>query len=421
MPWKTSSVMEEKLRFVFEHELQERTMSELCERYEITRQTGYVWLRRYREGGVTGLVEQSRAARRHRNQMPEEIEQRVLELRQAHMRWGPRKLKHILERDEPGRSWPAASTIGALLQREGLVVPRRKRRRTEPYTEPLAHADGPNRVWCADFKGWFRTGDGERIDPLTISDAYSRYLLRCQAVEKTDTQRARAIFEAAFREYGLPAAIRTDNGAPFASTAVGGLSRLAVWWMKLGIVVERIEAGHPEQNGRHERMHRTLKQETAMPAEKNRRAQQHAFDRFREEFNQVRPHEALDMETPAAVYAASWRTFPAKLPEVEYPDTMRVFTVQSKGHFRWKKNQEVFVSEVLWGEKIGLLPVDEHVYTVYFAQVPLARFDSRRACLTPLPKKESFYKAGAGEGEASPSPAPHPLNPNEKVSGMCPV
>ena len=257
--------MEEKLRFVFEHELQERTMTELCQRYEITRQTGYVWLRRYREAGVAGLVEHSRAAHRHHNQMPEEIEQRVLELRQAHMRWGPRKLKRILERDEPGRSWPAASTIGALLQREGLVVPRRKRMRTAPYSEPLAHADGPNRVWCADFKGWFRTADGQRIDPLTISDAHSRYLLRGQAVEKTDTARVQAIFEAAFREYGMPAAIRTDNGAPFATRALAGLSRLAVWWIKLGIVPERIAAGHPEQNGRHERMHRTLKQETADP------------------------------------------------------------------------------------------------------------------------------------------------------------
>ncbi len=241
--------MEEKLRFVVEYELGERTMTELCQRYEISRETGHVWLRRYRESGVEGLWERSRATQRHGNQMPEEIEQRVLELRQAHMRWGPRKLKRILERNEPGRVWPAASTIGGLLQREGLVVARRKRSRTPPYSEPLAHADGPNRVWCADFKGWFRTGDGERIDPLTLSDAYSRYLLRSQAVAKTNTERVQAIFEAAFREYGLPEAIRTDNGAPFASRALAGLSRLAVWWMKLGIVPERIAAGHPEQNG----------------------------------------------------------------------------------------------------------------------------------------------------------------------------
>ncbi len=229
MPWKASSVMEEKLRFICEYDLQEQTMSELCQRYGIARETGYVWLRRYRAYGLDGLREHSRAAHRHHNQTPEELEQMVLELRQAHMHWGPRKLKRILERDEPGHRWPAASTIGTLLQREGLVVARKKRLRTAPYTDPLAHAQECNRVWCADFKGWFRTADGQRIDPLTISDAHSRYLLRCQAVEKTNTSRVQAIFEAAFREYGMPEAIRTDNGAPFASRALAGLSRLAVW------------------------------------------------------------------------------------------------------------------------------------------------------------------------------------------------
>ena len=421
MPWKKSSVMEEKLRFVFEYEQGHRSMTELCQRYEITRETGYVWIRRYRERGVDGLVERSRAAWRHGNQTPAEIEQMVLELREAHSRWGPRKLKRVLEDNEPGRVWPAASTIGALLKREGLMAGRRKRRRTAPYSEPLAHADGPNRVWCADFKGWFRTGDGRRIDPLTISDAHSRYLFRCQAVEKTDTARVQAIFEAVFREYGMPEAIRTDNGAPFASTAIAGLSRLAVWWMKLGIVAERIEAGHPEQNGRHERMHRTLKQETAQPAAANRREQQRVMERFRQEYNQVRPHEALGMQTPAAVYELSPRSFPAHVPEPEYPDTMLVHRVQQKGHFRWKK-QEVFLSEVLWGEPVGLLPVDDRWFTVYFAQFPIARFDSKQLRVTPLPKAGVDYKADAGKGEASPSPAPHPLNQvDEKVSGMCPV
>jgi transposase InsO family protein len=413
--------MEEKLRFILEYEQRQRTMSELCQRYEISRETGYVWLRRYRAASWEGLVEQSRATRRHGNQTPEKIEQMVLELRQAHSRWGPRKLKRVLEREEPGRKWPAASTIGALLKREGLAVARRKRRRTAPYTEPLAHADGPNRVWCADFKGWFRTGDGERIDPLTITDAHSRYLFRCQAVDKMDNARVQAIFEAAFREFGLPETIRTDNGTPFASRAIAGLSRLAVWWMKLGIVPERIEAGHPEQNGRHERMHRTLKQETAMPAAANRRAQQRTMDKFREEYNQVRPHEALGMETPAAMYETSPRRFPARVPEPEYPETMLVRSVHHKGEFRWKKH-DVFVSEVLGGERIGLLPVNEYCYIVYFAQFPIAYFDTRHAYLTPLPKAGVDYKIDAGKGEASPSPAPHPLNPvDEKVSGMCPV
>ena len=413
--------MEEKLRFVFEYQQRQRTMTELCQRYEISRETGYVWLRRYQAVGLEGLREKSRATQRHGNQTSAEIEQMVLELREAHSRWGPRKLKRVLEDNEPGRVWPAASTIGALLKREGLMAGRRKRRRTAPYTEPLAHADGPNRVWCADFKGWFRTGDGERIDPLTITDAHSRYLFRCQAVEKTDTARVQAIFEAVFREYGMPEAIRTDNGAPFASTAIAGLSRLAVWWMKLGIVAERIAAGHPEQNGRHERMHRTLKQETAQPPAGNRREQQRVMERFRQEYNQVRPHEALGMRTPAAVYELSPRSFPAHVPEPEYPDTMLVYRVQQKGHFRWKR-QEVFLSEVLWGEPVGLLPIDDSWFTVYFAQVPIARFDSKQLRVTPLPKAGVDYKTDAGKGEASPSPAPHPLKPvDEKVSGMCPV
>ena len=413
--------MEEKVRFVFEYEQDEHTMTELCQSYGIARETGYVWLRRYRERGLEGLVELNRAALRHSNQTPAETERAVLELRQAHMRWGPRKLKHVLERDQPARHWPAASTIGELLKREGLVVERRKRRRTAPYTEPLAHADGANRVWCADFKGWFRTGDGERIDPLTLSDAHSRYLLRCQAVAKTDTARARGIFEAAFREYGMPEAIRTDNGAPFASSAVAGLSRLAVWWMKLGIVPERIEAGHPEQNGRHERMHRTLKQETAQPAAANRRAQQRAFDRFRQQYNQQRPHEALDMQTPAAVYVPSPRAYPARVPEPEYPTTMLVRSVHHQGQIRWKKH-DVVVSQVLWGEQVGLLPLDERWFTIYFAQFPIARFDSRKLRVWLLPRRKMSISLKQGKGRR-----PLPLHPipswraDKKVSGMCPV
>ncbi len=413
--------MEEKLRFVFEYELDERSMTELCQRYEIARETGYVWLRRYRQAGAAGLIEHSRATHRHGNQTPEDLEQLVLELRQAHMRWGPRKLKRVLERDQPGRVWPATSTIGALLKREGLVVARKKRWHTAPYTAPLAHANEANRVWCADFKGWFRTADGQRIDPLTISDAHSRYLLRCQAVEKTDTARVQAIFEAAFREYGMPEALRTDNGPPFASRAVAGLSRLAVWWIKLGIVPERIAAGHPEQNGRHERMHRTLKQETAQPPAANRREQQRTLDRFRQEYNQVRPHEALQMQTPAAVYQPSARTFPARLPEPEYPENMLVRSVRPHGHFRWKKD-DVFLSEVLWGERVGLLPEDDRWFTIYFAQLPLARFDSHKLRVTPLPETGGCDNVTAGEGASAPSPAPHPpTGPDQKVSGMCPV
>lgn len=261
--------MEEKLRFVFEYKLGERSMTELCDHYQIARETGYVWLRRYRQAGAAGPVERSRATLRHQNQTREEIAQMVLELRQAHMRWRPSKLKRILERNEPGRSWPASSTIGALLKRAGLVVDRKKCTRMVPYTVSLAHVNEANRARCADFKGWFRNGDGWRIDPLTISDAHSRYLLRCQAVAR--------------------------------------LSRLAACWKKLGIAPERIEAGHPEQNRRHEQMHRTLKQEGVGPRAVNLREHQWSLDRFRQEYNQVGPHEALEMQTQAAVNQLSAR------------------------------------------------------------------------------------------------------------------
>ena len=364
------------------------------------------------------MREKSRAAQRYPNQTAEEIEEKVLGLREAHLSWGPRKLKRVLERDEPGQRWPAASTIGVLLKRSGMIVGRKKRFKTPPYTQPLAHADEANRLWCADFKGWFRSGNGERIDPLTITDAHSRYLLRCQAVEKTDTDRVQAIFEAAFREFGMPTAIRTDNGAPFASRALAGLSRLAVWWIKLGIVPERIEAGHPEQNGRHERMHRTMKQEVADPPAANRRKQQRASDRFRQEYNEVRPHEALGMRTPAEVYEPSVRKFPEQVPEPEYPGYMLVRSVRRKGHFRWKKD-DVFLSEVLWGERIGLLQEDDRWFTVYFAQYPIALFDSQQLRVAPL---LTNAKLEGGEGDASPSPPPNPvIQPDQKVSDMRPV
>lgn len=421
MPWKASSVVDERTRFVLEHERGLYTMTDLCEIYDIARETGYYWLRRYQQGGLEALQDRDRAPERHPNQTPERIEEAVLQLRRAHMSWGPRKLKRVLERETPQKRWPAASTMGAMLAREGLVVPRKKRRRAPPYTQPFASADAPNQVWCADFKGWFRTQDGDRVDPLTITDAHSRYLLRCQHVEKTNGEQVQAIFEAAFRECGLPRAIRTDNGAPFASRAVAGLSPLAVWWMKLGIVPERIAAGHPEQNGRHERMHRTLKQETASPPAANTRAQQRAFNHFRREYNEERPHEALGMQTPRAVYTPSQRSYPARVPEPEYGSALRVRRVRLRGNFSWK-HQDVFVSETLIGEPIGLLPVDDRIYTVYYAAFPIARFDSHRRVILPLSQRAGFCGVAAGEGEDSLSPAPHPLDePKPKVSGMCPV
>jgi transposase InsO family protein len=387
MPWKVSGVVERRRQFVAEYESGQWTMSDLCRIYGITRPTGYELVRRWASEGEGGLEDRRRAPRRHPNQTPGEIEAQVLELRREHPRWGPRTLRAKLEQRQATVSWPAASTIGALLDREGLTVHRSKRRRVPPYTQPLAAATEPNRIWCTDFKGWFRTGDGTRIDALTMMDAHSRYLLRVQAVEKTDTARVQAIFEAAFRDYGLPRAIRSDNGAPFASQALAGLSRLSLWWMKLGIVAERIEPGHPEQNGMLERLHRTLQEETASPPEYSARAQQRAFDRFRRVYDEERPHQALAMRTPSALYQASPRPYPARVPQPEYGSAFKVRRVHKHGQFCWQ-HQSVFLSKVLYGEDIGLLPIDERYYRVYFADFPLAQFDSRELRIEPLSAEE---------------------------------
>jgi transposase InsO family protein len=420
MPWKVSGVVEKRKQFVVEWLTKNWTMTELCFRHGVSRQAGYNTLARYQRAGWEGLAEQSRAPRRHPNQTPAEIEQQIVELRHAHMRWGARKLKAVLEREQPEMRWPAASTMGELLRREGLVIPRKKRRRVAPYTAPLAAADAPNRVWCGDFKGWSRTQDGTRIDPLTISDACSRYLLRCQAVEKMDTPHVQAIFEAAFREFGLPDAIRTDNGAPFSSCAIAGLSRLAVWWMKLGIRPERIQPAHPEQNGRHERMHLTLQQETMSPMAANRRAQQRRFDEFRREFNQHRPHEALAMRTPQSCYTSSPRLYPARVAKPQYGSTMLVRRVQWHGQFSWK-HHDVFVSETLTGECIGLQPIDDRWYTIYFAEFALGQFDSRTRTVHRLSPGPASTEREQGKGNCPLPLQPHPLNSDQNLSTMSPV
>jgi transposase InsO family protein len=301
MPWEVMDVVDERTRFVVEYDSGSFTMAELCRIYGIARKTGYLWVGRYEAEGLAGLQDRRYGAGHHPNQTDGEMEKQIVQLKQVHPSWGAKKLRAYLLAKKKGVKWPVVSTFGEILRREGLSTPQRKRLRTPLYTKPFEKVERANQIWCADFKGWFRTGTGERIDPLTITDAHSRYLLRCQSVEKTNTEQVQAIFAAAFREYGMPQTIRTDNGAPFASRAIAGISRLSIYWMKLGIQPERIKPGHPEQNGRHERMHRTLKAETAKPPAVNRRAQQRAFDRFRQQFNQERPHEALEQKTrPAA-------------------------------------------------------------------------------------------------------------------------
>jgi putative transposase len=380
MPWKVSGVLKERVRFVTEWESQDWSLAELCRDYGITRSTGYKWLARYELSGLAALEDESRAARVHPNQTSEEVQEMILEFREKHMRWGARKMRAMLKRGAETGEYkvPATSTIGAILKQYGLTVARKKRPRAEPSPQPLAPAGKANALWCIDFKGWFRTGDGKRCDPLTITDRYSRYLLRCQGVGAADTIHTRAVLEGAFQEYGLPERMRSDNGAPFGCNGRGGLTALAVWWMRLGIQPERIQPGRPQQNGSHERMHLTLGQETASPSAGSLRSQQQRFDAFRQEYNHERPHEGLQMSTPAEHYEPSRRPYPRRLAEPTYPG-WEVRSVGRSGQFKfWVK--DVFVSHALAGQSIGLQPLNsdqERYWRVYFMKYDLGVLDGK--------------------------------------------
>src|SRR5688572_658119 len=287
MPWNKTDPMNERVKFIARYLENEEPFSALCEEASISRKTGYKWIDRYEEGGVARLVDRSRAPRSHPHTVSAAVIDVIVALRRRHPRWGPRKLLAVLWRREPRGAWPVASTVGTMLRQRGLVRPRRRRRYSAPYAERLREYAAPNAIWCADFKGHFAVGDA-RCHPLTIMDGFSRYLLRCQALKRPVFGHSRAVFESAFREFGLPQTIRTDNGAPFSTLAAGGLSRLAVWWIRLGIRPERIVPGRPDQNGRHERMHSTLKAETARPPRSSFRAQQRAFAMFLREYNHER-------------------------------------------------------------------------------------------------------------------------------------
>jgi transposase InsO family protein len=290
-----------------------------------------------------------------------------------------------LKRQQRGQRWPAASPITNILKRHHMVAGRPRRRHTPPYNEPSLGCTQPNEVWCADFKGQFRLGEGRLCYPFTLTDSYSRYRLGCWALEHPTFLATQRCLGEAFRRYGLPCAIRTDNGTPFASVGVGGLSSLGVWLIKPGIQPERIEKAHPEQNGRHERMHRTLKEEAVAPPRKNLAEQQRAFDRFRVTYNDERPHEALGQRPPASVYRSSARAYPARLPEVAYPEVFTVRAVKANGDFKWR-GAELYLGAPLAGEKVGLRQIDSHTYQVYFSFYPLALFDQTTLRITSLCK-----------------------------------
>lgn len=373
MPWEET--MDQRIRAVMDVLENGFSKASVCADFGISRPTLDKWLKRYEAEGMEGLRDRSRAPHHHPNTVDANTEEMIVGFRTEHPHRGPRKIKIELERDYPDRGWPASSTIAEILDRHGLTIRRKRNRKAEPYTKPFAACKAPNDVWCIDFKGWFLTGDGQRCDPLTVTDASTRYLIRCNRVAGTDFDSVKPVLEAAFREYGLPRAIRSDNGPPFATRAPLGLSKLSVWWMKLGIIPERIEPGKPQQNGRHERMHLTLKQCTASPPKATLRAQQRAFRVFQQDYNHRRPHEALGQRTPGELYRPSPRPYPRHIPPITYPAPFIVRRVEKKGVIWWHQDR-IFISEALGGEALGLLALDERYYRLYFDRLELGIVDT---------------------------------------------
>ncbi len=379
MPWKDITPMDEKMLFIADYLRQSASMTALCERYGISRKTGYKWVQRYRDDGVAGLHERSRRPQHSPEQVPYAIRQAVIALRQQGREpLGPKKIQALLRQRFPDQPPPSKTTLYRILHAAGLVPPRRRRRRVAPQAQPFAPVRAPNELWSADFKGQFKTRDGRWCYPLTVMDHSSRYLLACDGLVGTRSRDSRAVFERLFREFGLPARIRTDNGVPFASTAPGGLSRLSIWWIRLGIVPERIAPGKPQQNGRHERMHRTLKRAVTHPVSASLSHQQRQFDTFRWRYNHARPHEALDQRYPASCYAASPRAFPERLHTPSYPSYYTVRKVSRNGVLYWNSLRG-YAGYLLADQWVGLEPIDTGVWEAYFGPVRLGRFDERLA------------------------------------------
>ncbi len=381
MPWKECHVVDERLRFIARL-LDGEKMTALCVEFGISRKTGYKIYDRYKDCGVDAFTDRSRRPYRHANQLPMAIEKLIVALKREYPDWGAPKIRERLRKRWPGVRCPAISTVHAVLDRHGLVTPRRPRRHRAEGT-PLTWPAEPNALWCADYKGEFMLADRRYCFPLTITDFASRYLIRCEALSTTKEVYAFSVFERVFKEFGLPAAIRTDNGVPFASpNALYGLSKLSVWWLRLGIRIERIKPGHPEQNGRHERMHLTLKTEATKPAAANFLQQQARFDTFLERYNHERPHQALDMRVPGELYARSARPY-GGLTELAYPlhDWTALVTHCGRICFNWRK---VNLSQVFAGQRVGVRQVTDRIWLVSFMDYDLGYFDDETCRLEPI-------------------------------------
>jgi len=368
--------MKERIKFIMAYESNILPFSDLCKDFQISRKTGYKWIKRYIAEGFIGLENQSRAPLSHPNQLSEEVESLILQAKKARSHWGPKKIIDWLTQEHSHIEWPARSTASDLLKRHGLVQPRKKRIRTPAYTQPFELCTAPNDVWSIDYKGNFILGDGQSCYPLTLTDNYSRFLLACDAFPSISGQDVRKTLIRLFREYGLPKAIKSDNGSPFATRSLAGLSRLSVWWIKLGIIPERIKPGAPQENGRHERMHLTMKQEVAMPPKETMVLQQRALDAFQNEFNHDRPHEGIESQRPAWIYAQSPRVYPEKLKQIEYDSNITTRKIRTNGTMKWD-GKEIFISETLIGERIGLTPITDEDWKIQFSHITIGLFNEK--------------------------------------------
>jgi transposase InsO family protein len=394
MPWKETSCMKERVKFVILAKERRMPLAALCNLFGISRETGYKWLNRYELQGLEGLKDISRKPHSNSRSTSKEVTEAIIGLRHEHPLWGAKKLAILLRERRPELKIPSISTMSEILDRNGLVKKRRSRRRFETNTKPDLSITTSNDVWCTDFKGHFLVGDGQRCHPLTLTDAHSRYLLCCESLPSEHIDLVREIYEGIFRDFGLPKIILSDNGSPFASRAPGGLTRLSAWWVKLGITPVRIVPGHPEQNGRHERMHRTLKAATAYPAQSSLKAQQKAFNSFKDEYNTLRPHEALGQMRPAELYQSSSRPFPEKIGDPSYPANFDIRNVRQNGEIKWK-GKRLFISEVLMKESIGLEEVADETRLIYFCHLPIALLDERKGAITILPSRLKLNRLSA--------------------------
>jgi transposase InsO family protein len=373
--------MDQKLKFIVAVNESELSFAAVCRQHGISRKTGYKLVARYEARGAGGLEEGDPGKHSCPHATPDAVSDRICELRKQYPSWGPQKLRsRLLELGEVGV--PAASTIGDVLKKRGLIVPRRRRVRTPPNLVPLALGEQPNDVWCTDFKGHFPLGDKTRCHPLTLTDHASRYLLKCEALAAPTDEGVRIHYERAFHEFGIPERMRSDNGVPFASRAPGGLSALSIWWIKLGIVPERIEPGQPQQNGRHERMHKTLKAEV-QPCS-TMLEQQRALDRFRHIFNDQRPHEALNQRTPTSRYCRSHRAMPAEPRSPEYTDSMKTRRLDGQGRLQFSGAQ-LLVTRLLAGEPIGIEPIDEDLWELHYGPIAIGELRLRQKQLHLVP------------------------------------